>query len=50
MNGDNRREVRTGLDPCLARLWRYALVLTGRSDAAEDLLQATCLRAIERAD
>jgi RNA polymerase sigma-70 factor (ECF subfamily) len=42
--------VRTGLDPCLARLWRYALVLTGRSDAAEDLVQATCLRAVERAD
>src|SRR5580698_4930902 len=50
MSEDGRREVRTGLDPCLARLWRYALVLTGRSDAAEDLVQATCLRAVERAD
>jgi DNA-directed RNA polymerase specialized sigma24 family protein len=50
MSEDCRREVRTGLDPCLARLWRYALVLTGRSDAAEDLVQATCLRAVERAD
>ena len=50
MSEDGRREVRTGLDPYLARLWRYALVLTGRSDAAEDLVQATCLRAVERAD
>jgi RNA polymerase sigma-70 factor, ECF subfamily len=50
MSEDSRREVRTGLDPCLARLWRYALVLTGRSDAAEDLVQATCLWAVERAD
>jgi RNA polymerase sigma-70 factor (ECF subfamily) len=50
MSGDSRREVRTGLDPCLARLWRYALVLTGTSEAAEDLVQATCLRAVERAD
>src|SRR4029077_2622635 len=50
MSEDSRREVRTGLDPCLARLWRYALVLTGTSDTAEDLVQATCLRAVERAD
>ena len=50
MSEDSRREVRTGLDSCLARLWRYALVVTGTSDAAEDLVQATCLRAVERAD
>jgi RNA polymerase sigma-70 factor (ECF subfamily) len=46
----SRREVRTGLELGLARLWRYALVLSGTSDAAEDLVQATCLRAVERAD
>ncbi len=34
----------------LARLWRYALVLSRANDAADDLVQATCLRAIERAD
>jgi RNA polymerase sigma-70 factor (ECF subfamily) len=34
----------------LGRLWRYALTLSGASDVAEDLVQATCLRAIERAD
>ena len=50
MSEQSRREVRAGLEPCLARLWRYALVLTRASDVAEDLVQATCLRAIERAD
>lgn len=43
-------EVRSGLKPCLARLWRYGLVLSGNRDVAEDLVQATCLRALERAD
>jgi RNA polymerase sigma-70 factor, ECF subfamily len=42
--------VRAGLEPSLARLWRYALVLSKARDAADDLVQATCLRAIERAD
>jgi RNA polymerase sigma-70 factor (ECF subfamily) len=50
MSEASRRELRTGLEPCLARIWRYALVLSRTSDAAEDLVQATCLRAIERAD
>jgi RNA polymerase sigma-70 factor, ECF subfamily len=42
--------VRDGLRDHLARLWRYGLVLSGRRDVAEDLVQATCLRAIERED
>jgi len=42
-------EVRANLPQYLARLWRYGLVLTNRSDAAEDLVQATCVRALERA-
>src|ERR1700684_1197829 len=50
MSEASRREVRAGLEPCLARLWRYALVTSRARDAAEDLVQATCLRAIERAD
>jgi RNA polymerase sigma-70 factor, ECF subfamily len=50
MNEVSRREVRAGLEPCLARLWRYALVLSRARDVADDLVQATCLRAIERAD
>src|ERR1700719_2985876 len=49
MSEASRREVRAGLEPCLARLWRYALVTSRARDAAEDLVQATCLRAIERA-
>src|SRR5271154_4611046 len=50
MSEESRREVRAGLEPSLARLWRYALILSRANDAAEDLVQATCLRAIERAD
>src|ERR1700724_1279035 len=50
MNEASRREVRAGLEPSLARLWRYALVFSKARDAADDLVQATCLRAIERAD
>jgi RNA polymerase sigma-70 factor (ECF subfamily) len=47
---ESRVEVRAGLGRCLTRLWRYALSLSKESDIAEDLVQATCVRAIERAD
>src|SRR5271166_5769983 len=50
MSEASRREVRAGLERCLARLWRYALILSRASAAAEDLVRATRLRAIERAD
>jgi RNA polymerase sigma-70 factor (ECF subfamily) len=50
MSEASRREVRQGLEPCLARLWRYGLVLSGASDVAENLALAACRRAIERAD
>jgi RNA polymerase sigma-70 factor, ECF subfamily len=50
MSAQSRQEVRAGLENHLARLWRYGLVLSGARDVAEDLVQATCLRAIERAD
>ena len=33
----------------LSRLWRYGLLLSRDRDVAEDLVQATCLRALERA-
>ena len=46
----SRMEVRAGLQSSLARPWRYALVLSKARDAADDLVQATCLRAMERAD
>ncbi len=42
--------VRAGLAGHLARLWRYGVVLSGRRDVSEDLVQATCLRALERSD
>jgi RNA polymerase sigma-70 factor, ECF subfamily len=50
MSEASRREVRAALEPALPRLWRYALVLSRARDVADDLVQATCLRAIERAD
>jgi RNA polymerase sigma-70 factor, ECF subfamily len=42
--------VRRDLRSHLTRLWRYGLVLSGRRDVADDLVQATCLRALERAE
>ncbi|HCT08222.1 MAG TPA: RNA polymerase subunit sigma-24, partial [Pseudomonas sp.] len=33
----------------LPRLWRYGLVLSRQKHLAEDLVQATCVRALERA-
>jgi RNA polymerase sigma-70 factor (ECF subfamily) len=48
MTGKGQIEVRAGLAEHLARLWRYGLVLSSRGDVAEDLVQATCLRALER--
>jgi RNA polymerase sigma-70 factor, ECF subfamily len=38
------------LVPHLARLWRYGLILSRQRDVADDLVQATCVRAIERAE
>jgi RNA polymerase sigma-70 factor (ECF subfamily) len=42
--------VRQGLPALLARLWRYGLVLSRDRSTAEDLVQATALRALERAN
>jgi RNA polymerase sigma-70 factor (ECF subfamily) len=36
------------LPALLPRLWRYGLVLSRDPAAAEDLVQATCVRALER--
>lgn len=49
MADDSQLIVRTGLAAHLARLWRYGFVLSGNADTAEDLVQATCARALERA-
>jgi RNA polymerase sigma-70 factor, ECF subfamily len=40
--------VRGGLDRLLPRLWRFCLVLSGDRSVADDLVQAACLRALER--
>ena len=37
-----------GIAAELPRLWRYGLVLSGNRDTAEELVQATCVRALER--
>ena len=43
-----REPVIEGIAAELPRLWRYGLVLSGSRDTAEELVQATCLRALER--
>ena len=42
-------EFRRELGLLLPRLWRYGLVLSRQKHLAEDLVQATCVRALERA-
>lgn len=49
MTLSGNESVRMGLAGQLATLWRYGLVLSGSRQTAEDLVQATCLRALERA-
>jgi RNA polymerase sigma-70 factor (ECF subfamily) len=48
MSEESRVEVRAGLGRYLTHLLRYGLFLSKESDIAEDLVQATCVRAIER--
>jgi RNA polymerase sigma-70 factor (ECF subfamily) len=50
MNRTGHEAVRDGLATHLAALWRYGLVLSRQRDTAEDLVQATCVRALERSD
>jgi RNA polymerase sigma-70 factor, ECF subfamily len=47
---DSHREVSQGLKSLYPRLWRYCVALTGSRDRADDLAQAACLRALEKAD
>lgn len=42
-------EIRDNLPGLYPRLWRFALVLAGTRDAADDLAQTTAARAIEKA-
>ena len=43
------QEIEAGLPKVFPRIWRYAFSLTGSRDGADDLAQAACLRAIEKA-
>ncbi len=43
-------EVREVLPRALPAIWRFALSLTGDTEMTKDLVQATCLRAVEKAD
>ena len=45
----SRELVREGLEALFPRLWRYCVVMTGRRERAEDVAQAACLRALEKA-
>ncbi|WP_254440666.1 RNA polymerase sigma factor [Ruegeria sp. HKCCA6837] len=44
----SEQAVRDAVQTHSKRVWRFALALSGASDVADDLLQATCLRALER--
>jgi RNA polymerase sigma-70 factor (ECF subfamily) len=48
MVGKNHDPVMEGIAAELPRLWRYGLVLSSNRDTAEELVQATCVRALER--
>ena len=41
--------VRQAVETHLPAIWRFAFVLSGDADTADDLTQAACLRAIEKA-
>ena len=41
-------EVRLQLAAHLTRLWRYGMVLSHNRDMAEELVQSTCVRALEK--
>lgn len=49
MDEPDEHSVAGRLGPLLPRLWRFAFVLCRDRSLAEDLVQATCVRAIERA-
>ncbi|MEM9247538.1 MAG: RNA polymerase sigma factor [Pseudomonadota bacterium] len=50
MRGEKNTQtaVRQGLRRHLRAIWRYGYALSGSPDRADDLAQATCVRALER--
>lgn len=49
MPNSGNDDVRDGLRGHLPALWRFAVVLSRDRETAGDLVQATCMRALERA-
>ncbi len=47
---DSEAVVRRTLNTHLKAIWRFAFALCGQADTADDLLQATCLRALEKCE
>ncbi len=45
---NSEQAVRGAIQMHSKRVWRFGLALSGTSDVADDLLQSTCLRALER--
>jgi RNA polymerase sigma-70 factor, ECF subfamily len=48
MTAVSQDAVKAGLAAELKRLWRFGLVLSRNRETAEDLVQSTCVRALER--
>lgn len=48
MTDVDHETVRDGLEAHLPRLWRYGLSLSRNPSVAEELVQSTCVRALER--
>lgn len=48
MTSPSHDAVKIGLAAELKRLWRFGLVLSRNRETAEDLVQSTCVRALER--
>ena len=42
--------MRQSVQDCLPNIWRFALSLSGSPDTADELTQATCLRALEKSE
>ncbi len=47
---NKQSEISKGIPQIYPRLWRYCLSLSSNPDRANDLAQATCLKALEKAD
>ena len=44
----SQNELREAMVSSLPNLWQFAMSLCGRADMADDLVQDTCIRALER--